>query len=245
MTQQAGDFVWFELLTNDVDASVAHYTEVLGWKPRTMDMGDFEYKMLGRNDKGHCGVVKPQQRDVPSHWSAYIAVENVDATAAKVEKAGGKVLVPPTDLPSVGRFALIADPEGATLNIFAANDRENASTGFHWTELWCQEPKKTLAFYEAVLGAKVETMQMPFGDYYTLSFGGDATGGAMKAPSPKIPAHWLPYALVDDPDAAAERARSHGGALQGEVMNVDGVGRFAVLRAPNGAVLGVIKPAAA
>jgi len=155
MTQQAGDFVWFELLTNDVDASVAHYTEVLGWKPRTMDMGDFEYKMLGRNDKGHCGVVKPQQRDVPSHWSAYIAVENVDATAAKVEKAGGKVLVPPTDLPSVGRFALIADPEGATLNIFAANDRENASTGFHWTELWCHEPKKTLAFYEAVLGAKI------------------------------------------------------------------------------------------
>lgn len=238
-----GKFVWFELITDDVEGDLAHYGEVLGWKTQSMDMGDFEYKMLGRGEVGHCGVVKPQMSGVPTHWASYLAVEDVDATVAKVAEAGGKVVVPPTDLPGVGRFSLIADPEGATVHAFKASGEGKASSGFHWNELWCQDPANTLKFYEKVFGATLEVNEMPFGPYYQLRIGDQLTGGAMKAPSPEIPAHWLPYAVVDDADAAAQRATNHGGQHHGEMMQVDGVGRFAVLASPRGAHLGVIKPA--
>ncbi len=229
MTQQTGNFVWFELLTDDVDQSLAHYEKVLGWKPRTMDMGEYTYNMLGRGEVGHCGVVEPVQAGVPNHWTSYVAVKDVDATVAKVEAAGGAVIVPPTDLPDVGRFARIADPEGASLNVFEAKNPDNSSTGFHWNELWCQRPTETLKFYERVLGAEVTSTAMPFGDYFMLEFDGRATGGVVKAPSPDMPAHWLPYATVDDADEATRRAQADGGTLRGEVTSVEGVVRFAIL----------------
>lgn len=238
-----GKFVWFELLTDDVDGELAHYGEVLGWKAKSMDMGDFEYPMLGRGDVGHCGVVKPQMAGVPNHWSSYLAVEDVDATAAKVEAAGGKVLVPPTDLPGIGRFSLIADPEGATVHAFATSGDGSASSGFPWNELWCADPAKTLKFYEEVFGATVETMDMPHGDYFILNIGDHQLGGAMAKPAAEIPSHWLPYAAVDDTDGAVGRAKTHGGRLQGEIMDVEGVGRFAVLTSPGGASLGVLQSA--
>lgn len=239
-----GQFVWFELVTDDVEAGLSHYEKVLGWTRRAMPMGDFDYQMIGRGELGHCGVVKPQGADAAGHWTSYIAVDDVDATVARVEGAGGEVRVPATDLPGVGRFALIADPEGATLHVFRPAGEGNASSGFHWNELWCHDPEQTLRFYAQVLGAEIVTMDMPMGKYYLLRFGDRATGGAFRSPVADLPAHWLPYALVEDVDAAVGRARSDGGALLGEVQTVEEVGRFAVLASPDGARLGVMVPGA-
>lgn len=243
MATKHGRFVWFELVTPQVDEALAFYPEVIGWGRQEMDMGDFVYNMLTAGEKAHSGVTKPQMEGVPSHWASYLSVADVDATAHKVTENGGTVIVAPFDIPNVGRTALVADPQGATLFLFkAAESDDGGSEAFHWNELWARDAEAVLPFYEAVFGFGTQTMQMPNGDYHVLVAGETMIGGVMTSQVPEAPPMWLPYIEVDDCDEVVARAKDHGADVKFDASTTPGVGRFAIFADSTGAVVGVITP---
>lgn len=114
-----GAFSWSELMTSDPEAALAFYKKLLGWDSDKMEMSAGAYHVLKIGDVAVGGVMKtpPEAGPMPPAWGCYVTVADVDATAAQVPGLGGKVFVPPMDIPGVGRFAVIADPQGAVLNL--------------------------------------------------------------------------------------------------------------------------------
>jgi len=243
-----GKFRWFELVAKDVKKAQAFYGEVLGWRVEGFPMGNFTYEMIYAGDTMIGGYMVPET-DTSGHWIAYVTVDDVDAAAKAAADAGGKVLDAPADIPTVGRSARIADPQGAELCLFrSANgdppDVENTPAGeFFWNELHTTDPVKALAFYEKVLGYTHETMESPGGKYHVVSKGGVGRGGITSHLPPGTRPHWLPYVVSNDVDATVARAkRQSGGAVLVGPEDIPGIGRFAVLRDPTGATLAVMKP---
>ena len=243
MTTAHGKFTWFELVTPAIDDAKTFYSETLGWKSTSSDMGGFPYTMLTAGEAPQAGIVAPPQPGIPSHWTSYLGVDDVDARAATVVEHGGKVLVPPTDIPGVGRFSLVADPQGATFNLFKGVSDQGGSTEFHWNELWAKDAEALLPFYREVLGFEVETMQMPDGAYYILENADGGQGGIMSSPMEGVPPMWLPYATIDDCDAAVARAERMGGSVKSTASTIEGIGRIAIIGDRSGAVLGLVTPA--
>ncbi|MEO0489141.1 MAG: VOC family protein [Cyanobacteria bacterium J06659_2] len=119
---QHGAFSWFELMTTAHDDAKAFYREMFGWELDDQPMPtmpDTPYTVVKVAEQEAAGIMPllPNMQGVPPHWALYITVNDVDASAKQVETLGGKVLMTPTDIPDVGRFAVIQDPQGATLNI--------------------------------------------------------------------------------------------------------------------------------
>ena len=117
---QPNTFVWNELMTTDGDKAARFYAALFGWSTKSVEMADgMRYTIFQRNGEDVGGMMKmdgPQWQGVPSHWMTYVAVEDVDATAAKARSAGGTICVEPFDVPTVGRMAVVTDPTGATLS---------------------------------------------------------------------------------------------------------------------------------
>ena len=116
-----GTFMWNELLTTDPDTAAAFYGAVLGWTTRSMDMGPMgTYTIVQSGDTDAGGIMHmqgPQFDGVPPHWTAFIAVDDVDAAAQKATDAGGEVQMAPFDVPGVGRICTIVDPTGARISL--------------------------------------------------------------------------------------------------------------------------------
>ena len=116
-----GAFVWNELSTRDAGAAKKFYTELLGWRFKDSNAAGMAYSEIhiGDSPMGVGGLYQmgPEFGEAPSHWMAYVAVNDVDAKAKQVTELGGSVCVPPTDIPNVGRFCVINDPTGATLSL--------------------------------------------------------------------------------------------------------------------------------
>jgi len=121
-----GTFCWNELCTNNVDEARDFFTSLLGWTTSEMPMENMTYTMFNAGDTAVGGMFKitPEMGDMPPHWMAYIAVDDVDAVAAKVEGLGGKICVPPTDIPDVGRFCVLTDPTGAAISLITMTSGE-------------------------------------------------------------------------------------------------------------------------
>lgn len=117
-----GAFSWSELMTTDPAGAAAFYGQLFGWKSKDMDMGTGAYHVQSIGDSmvgGIMGMPPGAPPGMPPMWAVYVTVNNVEETIALCEKLGGKVAVPAMDVPGVGRMAVIADPQGATLNIMA------------------------------------------------------------------------------------------------------------------------------
>jgi hypothetical protein len=114
-----GAFCWNELATKDAEAAKKFYTELLGWELKTSDAAGMVYNeiVVGGQPVGGIYQMTAEFGDAPSHWMAYVAVEDVDASAKRAEELGAKVCVPPTDIPNTGRFTVITDPTGATISL--------------------------------------------------------------------------------------------------------------------------------
>ncbi len=116
--KQHGAFSWFELITTDVARAKKFYSALFSWDTEDMNMGDMNYTVVKVGKEGLGGIMKtpPQAEGMPPNWGVYVTVDDVDATAGKVEELGGKILVPPTDIPTVGRFCVLRDPQGAVIS---------------------------------------------------------------------------------------------------------------------------------
>jgi hypothetical protein len=191
-----------------------------------------------------------QPPGTPPHWLSYIQVEDVDAAVTQVESLGGKTHVPGTDIPTVGRFAVVADPQGAVFSLFTPTDggsgpASGAQPGigeFSWHELGTSDLKKGLAFYEAMFDwEKVAEHDMgPLGTYLEFGRNGQEMGGMYTiGPGMPMPPNWLQYVRVDSADAAVERVKANGGQVVNGPIDVPGGDRIAVCKDPQGAAFAV------
>jgi predicted enzyme related to lactoylglutathione lyase len=122
----SGAFCWNELATTDLDAAQNFYKALLGWEIKGSKAAACEGSeqpmvyneiVVGGQSVGGMYKMGPEFQGAPSHWMAYVAVEDVDERARLVWELGGKVCVPPTDIPNVGRFCVVNDPTGATISL--------------------------------------------------------------------------------------------------------------------------------
>lgn len=230
-----GRFVWFELMTTDQTAAKAFYGAVTGWGSIDAPMPGMTYTMFTAGGTPIGGLMDlPQdarKAGAPPSWIGYVAVDDVDASAAKAKSLGGSVLVPPTDIPEVGRFAVIADPQGAALAMIRLSnpDQEPApprgtAGRVGWHELLAADHGEVFGFYAAVFGwTKSDAIDMgAMGVYQLFAAGGEVVGGMFTKP-PVIPApFWLYYVNVGDVDAAAALVTGSGGKILMGPMEVPG-----------------------
>ena len=256
-----GSFIWYELITPDPDGSRRFYGAVVGWDIEPQPSGDFDYRMIRRSDGGHSGGVLRLSEDMRQHggrpiWLGYIGVDDVDASVAATEQAGGKVLIPPTDMGGVGRIALVADAQGAPFYLMKPappeGDEHKESNAFsveepqhvRWNELSTTDPAAAIAFYTGQFGWRQEgDMDMgPMGKYQFLHQG-DVMIGAVMPKMPEMPvSQWSYYIGIDDIDRAAEAVRSGGGTILQEPIEIPG-GEFSLMGIdPQGAAFGLVGP---
>jgi len=112
---QHGAFSWSELTTTDPAAALEFYTKLFGWNTEVMHMECMDYTIVKVGDRAIGGVMKAFKEGCPVAWTGYVTVDNIDETASLAESLGGKICMPPTDIPDVGRFAIFADPQGAII----------------------------------------------------------------------------------------------------------------------------------
>ena len=114
---EAGRFCWNELVAVDEESAKEFYTNLFGWTTEAFGGGK-DYTLFKRGKDSAGGMMKCPKPGLPSHWLAYVLVEDVDATATRAKKLGGKIVVDPFDVPTVGRVAVLVDPQGAAIGIF-------------------------------------------------------------------------------------------------------------------------------
>jgi len=114
-----GAFSWAELATTDVEGAKQFYTALLGWTTEQAPVEGMSYTLAKAGAERVAGIMSNQCSggELRPQWGVYITVDDVDATARKAEELGGKVLMPPTDIPNVGRFAALMDPQGVMFSV--------------------------------------------------------------------------------------------------------------------------------
>lgn len=207
----SGGFIWYELMTDDVAAAAAFYARVVGW--RAVDSGlpgpGYHYLSIAGENVGGLMQIPAEARSAGARpaWFPYLQVGDVAASVEAIAADGGTVYMPPTDVPGVGRFAMLADPQGAAFYVMRpAGEGPSRSydpqLGGHcgWNELRTPDPDAAQAFYRRHFG---------WGEAGALPAAFVAEPGATRA-------QWRCAFNVDDIDAAARRLRAAGGeALEG------------------------------
>jgi len=241
-----GRFVWHELMTTDPQAAGAFYSKVLPWKTQPSGMPDYTLWVAGKTQTGGL-MAQPEdarRAGAPPSWLLYIGTPDVDATAADAQRLGGKVLKTPADIPSVGRFAVLADPQGATFAIFTPlpSGAGGGPTGdFSWHELATSDAQGALAFYSELFGwSRGPAHDMgPAGTYQLIEHGGAQVGGLYKLMDASQAPHWLTYIQVANVDKAAAAAKAAGGRVTQGPMEVPGGSRIAQILDPQGGAFAV------
>jgi len=241
-----GHFVWYELLTKDPKAAIAFYADVVGWKTQPFgENGDYTMWVGSQGPLG--GVMKlPEEATkmgTPPTWMSHVQVKDVDATAALAKKIGGEIYKEPTDIPSIGRFAVLADPQGAAIMIFkpsrAMEAHDQSKEGeFCWRELMTSDSAAAFSFYSELFGWRIlQEMDMgPMGTYRVFGIGERRLGGMMTTPKASpMPPVWLYYSETSDLEAAIGRAAKRGAKVMNGPVDVPGGGRIAQLTDPQGA----------
>ena len=222
----AQKFCWVELLTSDVDAAQAFYGEVMGWTSASPGHAFRDYRMFVHKGNVVGGLMllpdEAKAMGARPSWFGYIASPNVDADVAAITAAGGKLLRPAETLPNIGRFAVVADPQGAAFALWhdlsgaGARDLPPMSVGHvGWHELFTDDVDKAFDFYSARFGwTKGDAMDMgPMGVYQIFATGGDAVGGIMKRP-PNVPQpFWNYYFTVVELGATLVKVEKGGGKV--------------------------------
>jgi predicted enzyme related to lactoylglutathione lyase len=247
--QIKGQFLWHELMTSDPAKAKAFYPGVTGWKPEAWDQdGSYTIWMSPQGPVGGCMKLPPEgaKMGLPPHWLSYVGTPDVDATCADVKELGGSVMKAPWDIPTVGRVAVLADPQGAIFCVYKpagdapGHDGPPHPGDFSWHELATTDPEAAFTFYGKLFGWKeLEAHDMgPAGTYWIYGF--DAPmGGVFKKPDMIPMSNWLPYVTVPSADDAAEKIKATGGAVMQGPMEVPGGDRIAMATDPSGAAFAV------
>ncbi|WP_420143912.1 VOC family protein [Sphingobium sp.] len=260
MTDFTGKFFWYELMTSDPDAALAFYGDVVGWtaQPFGEEGAGDPYHVLSGSSGPMGGVMaipaEAEQCGMSPWWGGYVGSGDVDADAARLSAAGGKVMRDAEDIPGVGRFAVMADPGGAVFMLLKGSSNEEmqgappmALGHVGWHELYAGDFDRDLAFYTGQLGWTTgEAMDMgPMGSYQLVSQTGggafqDMTGGIMPKPEQVPVPLWLFYFVVGDIDAAVDRVQAGGGTVLQGPVEVPGGAWIIQATDPQGAMFALV-----
>ena len=246
-----GRICWNELMTTDTKAAKAFYKGVVGWGTQGWEQ-DSSYVMwtTGKTPIGGLMTLPDQakQMGAPPSWLMYVAVPDVDESVRQAVGLNARAHVEPQDIPNMGRFAVLADPQGATFGVFSANgeipghDKEPKLGEFSWHELAARDARAAWGFYEQLFGwEKMDAMDMgELGTYQTFGRAGVMLGGMYDKPADMpMPPNWLCYALVPNADKAAKVVERLGGKILNGPMDIPGGGRIAQCLDPQGAAFAV------
>ena len=247
---EPGSFSWVELATTDPAGAKAFYNALFDWSYLDNPMGpDMIYTRCQLRGKD-VAALYPQQKEqrdhgVPPNWASYVTVESADGTAAKARELGGTLLMDAFDVMSYGRMAFLTDPTGAAFAIWEPREhiglqiRDEPGT-LGWNELYTRDTAGADKFYTALFGWRAKTDPGGYTEWHV----GDRAVGGMIAIDPawgNVPPHWLPYFQVTDCDATARRAESSAGSVMMPARDIPKVGRFAILKDPQGTAFAIIK----
>jgi predicted enzyme related to lactoylglutathione lyase len=251
-----GQFFWYDLMTTDVDAAGKFYADVVGWGLQKQTAPGTDYTLFLVNDQGAAGLMpipaEAATMGARPCWTGYIAVDDVDKAVKELQEAGGIVHRPPSEVPGIIRFAVVADPQGARFIVARGlGDRppppEHAFTPglVGWRELYAGEWTAAFAFYEKLFGwTKADAIDMgPMGVYQLFKTGeSDAAGGMMTKPDMIPMAYWGYYFIVPTIDAAAARVTAGGGKVVNGPMEVPGGQWIVQCTDPQGAYFSLVGP---
>jgi len=243
---------WVDLMAKDQQAALDFYHDLLGWhgQPSPAEFGGYAVcELAGKAVAGIGAATAPEgMPEPPTVWTSYLASADAEATQAAVAAAGGSVIVPVTDVGSLGRMLIAADPQDAVFGVwqpgeFFGAQLVNEAGALTWNELHTSDVAAAAAFYRAALGAEIEPMNGA-GSYWQLTVGGQPVGGVtlLASDPPGTPAHWLAYFAVDDTDSAADVLARGGGTILAPPFDM-AAGRMTVAADPQGAVFALIRPA--
>jgi predicted enzyme related to lactoylglutathione lyase len=255
MSSSHGKFVWHELMTTDTAAAERFYRSVIGWDARDSGMPGMAYTMFAAGKTDVAGLMQipeaARAMGAGPSWTGYIAVDDVDATAAQVSQEKGTVFRAPDDIPGVGRFAIVADPQGAVFALFKgagemSQEPAPGGTPGHagWHELHAGDRETAFAFYSKLFGwTKGEALEMGPGFIYQIfGRGAEMMGGMMTKNQAEPMPFWLYYFNVADVDGAVARIESGGGKFLNGPHQVPGGSWIAQARDPQGAMFAVVGP---
>lgn len=247
----AGRFVWHEIMSKDIGAALKFYTAMFGWTVQEMDMGPagkYHLLMKGKDAVGG-GMQSPP--GAPSHWMTSVGAADCDAAVTKITELGGKVLVPPTTVPDMVRFAVAMDPQGAAFGVVQGlgpskdippYDGPPRPGFFCWDELHTSDVEAAQKFYSALFGWTGKTGEGAM-KYWHWQNAGKDIGGMMKLMMPNVPPNWLAYLAVVDVDAETKKTKELGGKVMMEPMEIEKVGKFSVVQDPTGATFALFRSA--
>src|SRR5437773_94042 len=239
---EPGTFCWVELATSDAKAAKQFYASLFGWEVQENNMGD-EGIYYTFQKKGKDVGAMYDEKNAPPHWNNYVSVANVDASAEKAKKLGGKVVNGPFDAMDFGRMAAIRDPQDASFSIWQPKKHIGALVinepgTLTWNELLTSDIKSARTFYTGLFGWKLK--ESP--EYTEVHVGDRPTGGMMQL-SPEMKGMkplWWPYFAVSDVDGSTKKVSSLGGKVHRPGTDIPKVGRFAVVADPQGASFNLI-----
>ncbi len=248
MSEVNGHFVWYDLMARDPKGAEDFYQKVIGWSYTDYPMENMTYRMIKPGEEHIGGIVGLEQQEVPAHWLSYIQVPDVDEACKRASEMGGHVSHPPTDIPEVGRFAVVTDPQGGTFSPFTPlKSGESVPEGngtVAWRELITSDPEAARDFYANLIGWEQDQMKIGDDDYVMFKSGGNFIGGLIMKPIPREQAQplWIPYFQVEDVDDACKTAEENGGRIQYQPTDIPDIGRFAIMADPDGATFAVFTP---
>jgi predicted enzyme related to lactoylglutathione lyase len=241
-----GRFVWHELLTTDTAGAAAFYPKVLPWRTAPSSMPGYTIWMAGQTQIGGLMALPAEAGATPPHWLVYVGTPNVDATCSQAQGLGAHVVKAPADIPNVGRFAVLSDPQGATFALFTPGagpppGAPPTQGGFSWHELATTDVAAALRFYGQLFGwTKGPGHDMgAMGVYQIFMHGGSQVGGMCNVQGPSTAPSWLSYVNVADATRAVAGAKAAGGRLLHGPMEVPGGSWIAMMMDPQGGAFAV------
>jgi predicted enzyme related to lactoylglutathione lyase len=239
-----GRFVWHELMTPDTSGAHAFYSKVVGWKTQPFEH-DPSYQMFAAGS-GPLGGTVAQASGTP-HWLHYVGTPDIEDTVQAAKSRGGSVTKEITSIPNGGKYAVLADPQGAAIAVYQSASDAGKETPpkrgeFSWHELATSDWRAAVDFYSAVFGwEKMAEHDMgAMGKYVLFGSNGVQRGGMFNKPAemPGGPS-WLGYIRVKDVNETVKKAKSGRATLVNGPMEVPGGDWIAQFVDPYGAMFAV------
>ena len=244
-----GRFVWYELMTTDMEAAKAFYADVVGWGTQDASMPGMPYTLFTAGTASVSGVMdlpeEARKLGMRPGWLGYVGVNDVDAAADRIKRLGGALYVPPTDVPNISRISVAVDPQMAMIALLkwltpGQGQPVALSTPGRvgWHELLAADWEKAFAFYAELFDwQKANADTGAVGTYQLFTAGGETIGGMFTKPPMEPVPFWLYYFNIGDIDAAAKRVQAGGGQVLSGPVEVPGGGGWIVrCMDPQGAI---------
>lgn len=235
---------WVDLATTDLELAKSFYADLFGWSFGS-EPGQAPYTTAYQRGLAAAGLADAPAGLSFSVWSTYFAVDDADATAARINRAGGTVTMEPTDMGASGRMAFASDPTGAGFGIWQAHDHFGAAIvnehgSLNWNELVSDDLDRAIPFYVSVFGFTHDAVESN-GQHVTFSVGEREIAGAVRPRDDETPNHWRIYLAVGDVEKAEHVVRAKGGAVLAGPIVVPEVGSFLAVADPTGAPFTLIQ----